>query len=513
MIALQNWISAGEVSAERDKNLKHYFYDAGVSRDIVSNDKQYLLLGRKGAGKTAVYLHLISRPAALFKEEDIVIGLSLQNYNWRAHALLIDSQKVGGSEHRNSWRFVICLEVLKAIQSKFKSDGKPLPKEIAEAVRAIEKLFSGPLKSWSDLIGSKLFSLASLKIPSAGLSEQGITVGGGEITFEQVSEDKSLRSALNNNISVLTDWLESKVKEIPAPYRIFLVFDRLDEAWLPNYMDESKAIISGLLHAAEHSLSTFSGSVRPLIFLRDDIFGTLDINDRNKFREDCSSHLRWSELEIERLLITRINFYARQADVPEIALLQDIFVDAKIRSKTTPVKHAFKRTMCRPRDMVALMGRIFAVVKDDVSLIDGNKIKSKAIYDAEPGYSDYLYEELSDEWRNQNPELFSYLGAIENIRYAVFSTEEFEDALAGKGVVNDRSSYRAVTRFLFENSIIGLTVGASKNWRYKCFNNNQAFMDASVFKVHPGLIKHLGLKERTSPNSPATADIEDGDDE
>ena len=38
--------------------LKDYFYDNGVSSSVVNNNKQYLLLGRKGAGKTAVFMHL-----------------------------------------------------------------------------------------------------------------------------------------------------------------------------------------------------------------------------------------------------------------------------------------------------------------------------------------------------------------------------------------------------------------------------------------------------------------------
>ncbi len=56
MIKIIDWINVGDVYAERDNNLSEYFYDAGVSKNIINNPKQYLLLGRKGAGKTAVFL-------------------------------------------------------------------------------------------------------------------------------------------------------------------------------------------------------------------------------------------------------------------------------------------------------------------------------------------------------------------------------------------------------------------------------------------------------------------------
>ena len=66
-----DWLEVGEVSAERDQNLKNYFYDAGVTQALVANPKSYLLLGRKGAGKTAVFLHLTGRPPEVFSSNDL----------------------------------------------------------------------------------------------------------------------------------------------------------------------------------------------------------------------------------------------------------------------------------------------------------------------------------------------------------------------------------------------------------------------------------------------------------
>ncbi|MNR20673.1 hypothetical protein D3C85_1375280 [compost metagenome] len=133
--------------------------------------------------------------------------------------------------------------------------------------------------------------------------------------------------------------------------------------------------------------------------------------------------------------------------------------------------------------------------------VDSDKIQAKAVYLAEPGYSEYLYEELSDEWRNQNPHFHDYLGTLENLRYAAVTTAELEEALTKKHVVSDRASFRNVVRFLFENSIVGITVGNSTQWRYRCFYPTQAFVDAEFIKVHPGLIKRLGLTEGSSDKS------------
>lgn len=499
---ITDWIEIGEVSAERDKNLSNYFYDAGVSASIVNNPKQYLLLGRKGAGKTAVYMHLVQTPKSVFNNGDVVVGLSLQSYNWQAHHLLSNDSRSGGFQHRDSWRFVICIESIKAIISHLRITGEAVPKPIAKAAATLEKLFSSPIPSWTELLGTKLFNLATAKLPDFGTEGDGISIGGGELTFENIKDDKSLKNKLNQNISTLTDWFEKCLESTPVHMRVFLVFDRLDEAWVTDFISESKSIISGLLHASEHVLQKFDGRIRPLIFLREDIFSTFDINDRNKLREDCSESLRWSQDDIEKMALERINYYATKAGMPPLSSLQDIFNEKEMRSRTTPIRHLYNRTMGRPRDMVAFLGRTFKTARSEkLCNTDGTKILTRAIYTAESGYSEYLFEELSDEWRNQNPSFLDYLRTLENLRYAAITTAELEEALTKKGLITDRSDFRNIVRFLFENSIIGITVGDSKQWRYKCFYQNQAFLDTDIIKTHPGLIKRLGLTEGASDSA------------
>jgi hypothetical protein len=42
-----SWIDVGLVSAERDQNLVHYFYDGGVVKSVTESEKHFLILGRK----------------------------------------------------------------------------------------------------------------------------------------------------------------------------------------------------------------------------------------------------------------------------------------------------------------------------------------------------------------------------------------------------------------------------------------------------------------------------------
>jgi hypothetical protein len=508
MVGILDWINVGEVSAERDHNLAAYFYDAGVSKNIINNSKQYLLLGRKGAGKTAVFLHLTGKPDALFGKNDLVVGLSLQSYNWQAHQLLNDDQKAGGFQHRDSWRFVLYIETVKAVVAHLQAPGKTVPKKLQKAANVLERIFSKPVPTWTDLLGEKIYSLAGLELPGFEVDEENFSATAGKISFDDVREKTELRAVMNRNISSLTNWLETCLLEIPVDIRVFLVFDRLDEAWVASFIEQSKTIISGLLHASEHVLGIFKGTIRPIVFLREDIFWSFDINDRNKFREDCSDSLRWSTESIEKLILTRINYYANLAKQQDVVSLHDLFQEKEMRSRTTPVKHLFTRTMCRPRDMVAFLRRTIQAAKDDHLISeDGTKLSTKSIYAAEPGYSEYLYDELSDEWRTQNPAFGDYLAAVENLKYAIFKPSEYYAELNKKDLASDHAELRKIVRFLFDNSILGIQVGESKQWRYKCFYPNQGFDDTGYLKVHPGLIKRLGLIEgSTGEQSPSVAE-------
>ena len=204
MAGLLNWLNVGEVSAERDNNLAEYFYDDGVSKNVISNPKQYLLLWRKGAGKTAVFLHLTRKPEDLFGKDDLVVGLSLQSYNWQAHQLLIDAQKEGGFQHRDSWRFVLYIESVKAVVTYLQAAGRVVPKNLQKAANVLEKLFSKPVPSWPDLLGEKLYRLADFELPGFDADEETFSATGGKISFDDMKEKTDLRTVMNRNIGALT---------------------------------------------------------------------------------------------------------------------------------------------------------------------------------------------------------------------------------------------------------------------------------------------------------------------
>jgi len=311
-----SWINIGKVSAERDDNLSKYFFDNGVLKNVIDSPSSFLILGRKGAGKTAVFKYLSENKNKFVNDEDILIPLSFEDYNWNIHSLLIDTNKAQSLAYKQSWRFVILVECIKAYKHWFESKKIDIPKQLEKATKLLEKLFESPIPSISKLVGRKLLSLSGISLPKGGLAlEDGdidsIEITGGDISFNDVQENKTLQKHLSENIEHLISYLDSALDNSEKSWpKIYICFDRVDEAWDDVSYDSSKRVIAGLVSAGDSITGQYKGLIRPIIFLREDIFDVLSINDANKLREDCGALLHWGRKSLSNLMLHRINYYA-----------------------------------------------------------------------------------------------------------------------------------------------------------------------------------------------------------
>lgn len=431
-----DWIDFGQVSAERDSNLSSYFYDNGVLNSVIKNRHQFLILGRKGAGKTAVFQHFSENPNNYIGPCDVATSLSLQNYSWNVHSLLATDGKAPSLAYIQSWKYIIYLLALRRlIEVGFDS-----PK-LRYAKRIIEKIYTSPTPSFGQLIGQKILQLSRLKLPSGSLdlddsSLDKISAEGGEISFNDVQNDTSLQGALNRSIERLSEIFEDALLEaLSADRRIFVTFDRIDEAWDSSSFESSKKIIAGLIGAAEYIGGKLNGALRPIIFLREDIFETLELNDKNKLRSDCGTLLAWSKDGLSRMILERVNFFARQSKKNEVSNINELFDRSQMRQQRAPFDYIMLRTMLRPRDFI----RLFQLVKQDMQErrdnpfeheeVNGERLECRSIYNAEPAYSEWLVEELRDEWRAQYPLINDLLSAIQNNGRTNLTSDDLEKAL------------------------------------------------------------------------------------
>jgi hypothetical protein len=123
------------------------------------------------------------------------------------------------------------------------------------------------------------------------------------------------------------------------------------------------------------------------------------------------------------------------------------------------------------------------------------KIECDYIYSAEPGYSEWLKQEILDEWLVQKPEISELLNAIQNQGSTNVSSGTLTEELVKLDSNYDSQSTIGHLRFLFDNSIIGFKIGASTEWKFKCFYPSQGFVESDEYRIHDGLVRALNLTE------------------
>lgn len=436
------------------------------------------------------------------RENDLSVSLSLQDYSWNIHSLIAAEGKAPSLAYVQSWKYIIYLVAIKALIESGDSSG-----EVRNARKLIERIYTSPTPSLGQLIGQKFLQLSKLKLPGGSFDMEGdvldsISATGGEVEFSDVQQSPSLQHSLNKTVERISDIFEEiLLKSLSESRRVFVSLDRIDEAWDTASFESSQKIIAGLISASEYISGKFKGSLRPIVFLREDIFETLDINDKNKLKSDCGKLLAWTKDGLSRLILERVNFYAKKRNVSTLAKIEDLFDRDQMRQQRAPFDYIMLRTMLRPRDFI----RYFELLKLDMrdrkanpfepEVVNPHKLECESIYNSESAYSEWLIEELRDEWRVQFPKINDIFSAIQNNGKTTFSQEELSRSLKISGGDVSTAEISQYIKFMFENSIVGFRVGNSQQWRFKCFFKSQGFVDSPSYKVHDGLHRGLNLKE------------------
>ena len=292
---------------------------------------------------------------------------------------------------------------------------------------------------------------------------------------------------------ITEQWEQIIVKNISN--RIFLVFDGLDATWDKDGWQTAQSIILGLLRAAEFTLQENHPKqiVRPIIFLRKDIFEILQFANKNQLEQNCCTHLLWNDRSLEKMLLRRINYYAQNKGIDEIVNINQLF-DRNLRgNRETPFTYIMRRTMYRPRDVVAFMDETIKRARDnykeDIFLLQSNNL-----LDAKEAYSNRLKNDLLDEWLTQKPELADYLEALSRLETHDFLPSELELKL--KEVLNSEEiDIKEIITFLFDISVIGIYFDRN-TWIYRCASNKRLRYNSNLkFRIHQGLRSVLDHNE------------------
>jgi len=494
MSDIKDWLPEFEVSSETDNELQEYFLQTPELEQIIDS-KYWLLLGRKGTGKTAIYKYLEKANASKINDY-IVITLNFKDYPWPAHKLYKESIAGELSAYQKSWRFLFFVKLLSKLIEVKESGGEALNKDLRWAKKYINKVFGNPDPTIMEVLFSKLARIKKLAGPGIDLEDFNFEVG--EISFDEISESKELQTVLRSNAFTLLSYFEKIFQSNVGKKKFLLVLDQLDENWLSGEIEEYSKVLINLINVCRNISidENLKFNLKVIPFLRTDIYETLRFNDKNKLFQDSAIVISWNNESLDSMFFERVKKYKPADVVLQAEKKSDSLFEASyVRQGTPPFNYISRRSFFRPRDIIIYFNNI----RKQHTANKSGLYTTNELYEAAIEASVSVYNEIIDEWSNQFPDVEKLLTVLQTIQVETFVFSDFEKKYKLEFPNSSEGDTRKHLNFLFDNSIIGQK--KQGRWEYLASLPNLKINIEKPFRTHQSLKYRLQLIEsRPSQN-------------
>ncbi len=492
IIDVKVWFPEFQVSAETDSDLQNYFFKLPEIQEIISS-RAWLVLGRKGMGKTAIYEYLKKADSNELNGYE-TICINFNDYPWPAHQLYKEALAGELSAYQKSWRYLFFVKALSKLIDIKERNSESLNRELKWAKNYIEKIYGNPDPSLKEVILSKLSRLSAVEGPSIEFDELSFEVG--EVSFEDIAEDKQLQVKLRSNAFTLLGYFEKIFKNNCGQNKFLIALDQLDENWLEGEIEEYSKVLINLVNVCRNITgdSSLSKNLKVVPFLRTDIYHSLKFNDKNKLLQDSSITIAWDTESLDDMYFERIKKYAPDDFNLDMQKKSgNLFEFSFARQGTPAFKYITRRSFFRPRDIIVYFNKIRACHTANKSGL----YTSAELYSADREASANVYNELIDEWSNQFPDIEKLLTVLQMIQVETFTYSDFSEKYGSEFLDSSEGKRREHLEFLFKNSIIGQK--KQGRWEYISSIPNLKMNLEKSFRTHHALKYRLHLVE-SRPN-------------
>jgi len=479
-------VDFGRLDSETETSLQDYFVDTGVLGKL-RNGRKNCVLGRKGAGKTAV-----SQLATLTALGRDVIPVEFTNYPWELHKQICETGLPAESAYEASWRFMFLIALC-----RHWTESAPHADLKRKAAAFVRRIYLDEEPRIGEILVDKLRRIRHVQLPEV----PGI-LRGGAFELESAPPGPALASSISQWCQVLMEFVKANFDRSPFTIKI----DRLDDGW--DASPAAKSLLAGVLKASRDMNIALNRPGQPAVvitFLRTDIFDELQFNDKNKTSGDIE-HLDWPD---EKLLEVAQKRIARSLDCAIDEAWDMVFERTAMRGGASVQNYMLKRTMGRPRDMIA-----FCQKCQEVAHGRGHSIVEKQdVYEAEERYSDHIYNELDDEMHKQLPQAKGYMQTIRDVGRTRFKADRWIEAAVQRDTAITKDQALAQLKTLFDYSILGVPRSPGVlGGNVVDFSYRDRFLapnfDSDLI-VHPSLKRVLRLVEARADQSGEETETED----
>lgn len=466
----------GKKEASYRPDFENYFYDHNkIYQKAMQNDK-YLVLGRKGTGKSI--LGEFIKKKAISDSEWFCNLCSYKEFKF--HELVnLENGDIKPNEYISIWEWVILLELSKL---------------------CLENQRLSYSENWQKLNKFVKDNFFTLKLNAMKILEvtQQNKLSGSLFKFNG-EHGKTSKYSAGSYLFYLDDLRES-VFELLAETecKYTLIYDELDDKFRNN--DIYKNSIISLIKATDKLNLTMldkgiSGKV--MIFLRTDIFYILNDPDLNKLKVDNSLTIDWgATIQIDSPLFDLI-FAKIQASVPDLKSkskieLFNMFFPERVRQIDTE-KFLLGRTFFRPRDVITYLNLIIDKYANE------NRFSEMAFIELEKDYSTYFFQEVRNELSGHLDDTLIDEGTLLLKQYnrGEFKFSNLKEYYEKNKRIYPNINLEEILKTFFEFGLIGnkwKKNGIDKYFYSWTYRDNKAVIDFDKeFAIHVGLRKELSL--------------------
>ncbi|MBE8476922.1 P-loop ATPase, Sll1717 family [Streptomyces justiciae] len=403
-------LNFGREDAERDATegllLRGGFLENAAYRGALSGRKM-LIIGRKGSGKSAICMRLMSDGGhdgdKILITPDEAAGEEIRRFELQGLP--------GDSAKELIWRYVFAvhaarhivahakgahaghrLDSVKALGRFLKQNGES-PDATPGNGRLGERLAQGARGLQTSLALEAFGVKASMDLGQPSSSE-----GAGALKQLEVVEQGVVKAFGELGCD----------GDVHAP--LLLMVDQLERVWSAE--PDSNSMVIGLLLAAKHAASQYGRSVRFLLFLRADIYDSLSFGEGDKFHGD-ELRIVWTQQALKDLVLARARASVRE-ELSEERLWKDLF-PATVEGEDTAT-YLLRHCLPRPRDAIQFLN----ACQDEAGLKGQRERITEADVDqAGRQFSTWKRKDLASEYEVAHPFLKHLFLLFENTGYVV----------------------------------------------------------------------------------------------
>lgn len=341
------------------------------------NGPAFLVLGRKGTGKTAYGAKI--RRLAMQNQNIIVQPCILSDLNYSSFETFADQAVCGGRKFLYVWKYLLFLEIVQLIKNTVPDN------ENEELNILIEALQKHGILPTEDII----HTAKTLNTTKISLSIPNIFSVGKDIEKELV---------LTGTDEIADKGIEILKKSYFGENYFYIIIDGLDDALRGKQF--SSDIITGLIRAAEsiNNQLRLTIHLKIIILLRSDIYELCRDPDQTKMKRDSAINLSWTRDDLCNIVIKRI-----QNKYPQYKKFEEFwkeFAPEYFKGKKSSTV-LFELTLLRPRDIL----QFFIECQDLYG--DQNTLSYSEFSNTIAGYSkNYFISEMQDELTGFFPDEF-----------------------------------------------------------------------------------------------------------